>query len=114
LAIICSRFPELCVIFFGTFEPINFNDPQFHTAPQEWSDFYHCLQNVSPISKKKPMRLCHSCYGSISKQFACSALERVGPNNNNDADIAVVDVVATSKPIIKKSSIGGNGKSAFC
>jgi hypothetical protein len=46
-------------------------------------------------------------------QFACSALERVGPNNNNDDDIAVVDVAA-SKPIIKKSSIGGNGKSAFC
>jgi hypothetical protein len=58
------------------------------------------------------MRLCHSCYGSISKQFACSALERVGPNNNNNNDVAAV--VATSKPIIKKSSIGGNGKGAFC
>jgi hypothetical protein len=62
----------------------------FHPAPQEWSDFYHWVQYVSSSSKKNPIRLCHSCYGSISKQFACSALERVGPNNDNNNDIATV------------------------
>jgi hypothetical protein len=80
----------LCVSCGGT------RSSQFHPAPQEWSDFYHCVQNVSPSSKKKTMRLCHSCYGSISKQFSCSALERVGPNNNNYINIAVVDVAANN------------------
>jgi hypothetical protein len=41
---------------------------------------YHCT-NVCPSSKRKTMRLYHSYYGSISKQFACSALEQVGPKN---------------------------------
>jgi hypothetical protein len=34
----------------------------------------------------------------------------VVPNNTNNDIAAAVYVVATSKPIIKKSSIGGNGK----
>jgi hypothetical protein len=33
----------------------------------------------------------------------------VVPNNTNNDIAAAVYVVATSKPIIKKSSIGGNG-----
>jgi hypothetical protein len=93
---------------------------RFLAASEKWSAFYNELPNLKKNHKRGNPKICNACYCRLSKLPSNASKpvedqEQGLPNDDDDDDDDIKKVkLATSKPIIKKSSIGGNGKSTLC
>jgi hypothetical protein len=72
---------------------------RFRRTSEEWKMYYHELPNLRENRKRGSPKICNTCY----RRFCMLSSDKSMPGENQVAN-------EITRPLIKKSSIGGNGK----